>query len=303
MSAVCRWHHCLGLGQGPTPNNCRMDPASGRYQLAEAVNVDVVEGRLRCRPGFARLLDQGFHSLFSHGADLYGGREDGLCRIPVQGEARILRQGLTAGAGISFAAVDDTVYFANGFETGVIRDGAAGPWSAPAFPGPDRDGRFTPPPAGHLLAVHAGRLWIAREALVVFTAGAGLLDWVDSLAGFLPPARGRIRMLRAVADGLLIGDEDGVTLAAGNDPASMTFARVCPTPPIPGSDATLVPGRHPVVAGQDQKGLGAIWAGRDGVYQADGHGRVTRLVTANFQGAGGASAATTGSRYLLALHP
>lgn len=303
MTAVCRWHHCLGLGQGPTPNGCLMDPASGRYQLAEAVNVDVVQGRLRRRPGFARLLDQGFHSLFGHGSDLYGGREKTLCLIPAQGEARVLREGLTVGAGISFAAVDDTVYYANGFETGVIRNGAAGPWSAPVFPGPDRSGRFVPPPAGHLLAAQAGRLWIAREELVLFTAGAGLLDWVDSLAGFLPPARGRIRMLRAVAGGLLIGDEDGVTLASGHDPATMTFARVCSTPPIPGSDAPLVPGRHPVVAGRDHNSLGAVWAGRDGIYQADGNGRVVRLAAANFQGAAGATATTTGSRYLLALHP
>jgi hypothetical protein len=303
MSPVCRWNHCLGLGQSPAPNGCIMDPASGRYQLAEAVNVDVIEGRLRRRPGFSRLLDQGFHSLFSDGGNLYGGLADTLCLIPAQGDARVLRAGLTAGADLAFVAVGDTVYFANGFETGVIRDGTAGPWSAPAYPGPDRLGRYVPPPAGHRLAHQAGRIWIAREELVLFTEGAGLLDWLDSLAGFLPPACGRIRMLRAVAGGLLIGDEAGVTFAAGHDPATMTFVRVCSTAPIPGSDAPLVPGRHEAVAGCDLDGLSAIWAGRDGIYCGRGNGRVKRLATANFQGAGRASAATTTARYLLTLLP
>ena len=180
MGLSCRFSQCLGLGLSPTPNGLVCDPGSGRYELAEAVNVDVVQGRLCRRPGFVRLLEQGMHSLFSDGPNLYGGQADRLYQIPELGEPRVLRDGLTDGARLSFVAVGAAVYFTNGFETGVIRDGTACPWSAAAYPGPDRTNRFTPPPAGQLLAHFAGRIWIARDNLVHFTEGAGLFDWMDS---------------------------------------------------------------------------------------------------------------------------
>jgi hypothetical protein len=301
MSKPCRFHQCLGLGFAATPNGLVCDPDTGRYHLVEAVNLDVVQGRLRRRPGLTRLLALGAHSLFSDGPNLYAGCEDRLYRIPGQGEPRVLRDGLTAGARLAFVAAGDAVYFANGFQTGVIRDGTAFPWSAPAYPGPDRDGRYVPPPAGHLLAHFAGRIWIARNELVFFTEGAGLFDWVDSLAGFLPPTTGRVRLLHPVADGLFLGDDAGVLFAGGSDPKTMTFARVCPVPPVPGSDAALEPGRHDAVAGQALTGQSAIWAGQDGLYLGRPSGHVQRLVAAAFPSAARASAVATTTRYLLAL--
>ena len=175
------------------------------------------------------------------------------------------------------------------------------PWSAAAFPGPDPDGRHVPPPAGHLLGHFAGRIWIARDELVLFTEGAGLFDWVDALAGFLPPVSGRVRLLRPVADGLYLGDDAGLTFAQGTDPNTMTFARVCPVPPVPGSDVPLEPGRHDLVAGERLTGPSALWAGRDGLYLGRPGGRVERVVTAAFPPAAQAAAVATPTRYLLAL--
>lgn len=303
MNRKCRLHHCLGLGLSASSEGLVCDPESGRYELTEAVNVDVIAGRLRRRPGFVHLLETGMHSLFSDGPNLYGGQGDRLYRIPEQGDPSVLREGLTANARLSFVAVGGVVYFANGFETGVIRDGAALPWSETAYPGPDRTGRFVSPPAGHLLAHFAGRIWIARNNVIHFTEGAGLFDWVDALAGFLPPATGRVRMLRPVAGGLLIGDDAGVIFAAGCDPAAMHFSRVCPVAPIPGSDASLAPGWHGDVAGRALDGLAAIWAGRDGVYLGRGNGQAERLTSAVFPEVSRAAAVATAHRYLLVLEP
>jgi len=243
------------------------------------------------------------HSLFSAGNTLYGAMAGTLYQIPEQGDPKALRQGLTADARVSFTTAGDAVYFANGFEAGVIRDGLAQPWSAAAYPGPDRTGRFIPPPIGHLLAHFAGRIWIAQNNIVHFTEGAGLFDWVDSLAGFLPPATGRVRLLRPVAGGLYIGDDAGVTFAAGCDPKTMTFARACPIAPIPGSDVTLAPGWHGDVAGKPLNGLAAIWAGRDGIYLGYGNGQVGRLAPSVFPEASRAAAVATAHRYLLVLEP
>lgn len=300
MSREYRLTTCLGLGAPATPQGLVCDSASGRYELAEAVNVEVAGGRIVRRPGLIRLLEQGFTDLFSDGPNLYGVREGGLWRIPGQGQPGLLRGGLTPGARTSLVAVGDTVYFANGSQNGRIRDGAATPWKGDAYPGPDRSGRYVPPPAGHLLACFAGRIWMACGSLVRFTEGAGLFDWVDSLAGFLPPATGRLRMLRAVSGGLFIGDDAGVTFAAGTDPKTMTFARVCPVPPIPGSDVALAAGRHDAVAGRELGGDAALWAGCDGMYLGLASGRVTRLAAASIPAAS-ATAVASRRRYRLFL--
>ncbi|WP_428562099.1 MAG: hypothetical protein ACP59X_20515 [Solidesulfovibrio sp. DCME] len=302
MSAACRLHRCLGLGASASPLGLACDPAKGTYALAEAVNVDVRDGRILRRPGLRRLGEGGYTGLFSHDGRLYGARDGAILAIPAQGEPMVLRDGLTPGAPVAFLGVGETVYFANGFETGCLRDGAALPWGGGVWPGPDRAGRYVPPPAGHLLAWHAGRVWIADGAVVRFTEGAGLTDWVDSLAGYLPPATGKVRLLRAIAAGLLVGDATGVTLARGNDPQTMTFERVCPVPPLPGSDVSLPAGRREAVAGRELAGQAAVWAGADGVYLGLASGRVVRLAVANIP-AGQARAVATGNRYQLFVRP
>ena len=83
----------------------------------------------------------------------------------------------------------------------------------------------------------------------------------------------------------------------------MTFARVCPVAPLPGSDAPLEPGWHEAVAGQPLPGLSAIWAGRDGLYLGRGNGQVGRLTAAVFPEASRAAAVTTANRYRLILQP
>jgi hypothetical protein len=275
------------------------DPESGRYELAEAVNVDVVAGRLVRRPGVERLSGHGFSDLFSDGADLYGLCCDGLYHIPGQGEPALLRDGLTPGAPLACVAVAGAVYFANGCETGRIRQGAAEAWAGERYPGPDRIGRFGPPPAGHALAYHAGRIWIAADNCVHFTEGAGLYDWVDGLGGFLPPFVGRIRMLAPIGGGLLVGDAAGVVHVAGTDPKLMTFARVSPVVPLPGSLALLQAGRHAAVAGSGLEGDAAVWAASDGIHLGLPGGRVRRVAAAAIPAAGRLTAVATRGRYLL----
>ena len=299
MSCGLRLTQCLGLGAACGGEDLLCDGKTGRYELAEAVNVDVVGGRIRRRPGLVRIGETGFDTLFSDGPNLYGTAGDGLFRIPGQGSPRLLRSGLTVGASMAYVAVGGTVCFANGHECGRIRDGAAGPWRGERYPGPDRAGRYGPPPAGHLLAVHAGRVWIARDSLVHFTEGAGLFDWVDALGGFLPPFAGRVRLLLPVTGGLLVGDESGVAFAAGADPKTMTLARVCPDPPIPGSAVRLPAGVRDSVAGRELAGDAVLFAGRRGLYLGLPGGRVARLVRRAMPSVSWATATVTDGRYLL----
>ena len=71
-----------------------------------------------------------------------------------------------------------------------------------------------------------------------------------------------------------------VAFVAGTDPRTMTFARVCPAPPIPGSLARLPAGRHETVAGQALGGDAALWAASDGIWLGLPGGVVKRLAAA-----------------------
>jgi len=299
MSRDVRLTACLGLGAVSGPSGLVCDPETGRYELAEAVNVDVVDGRIVRRPGFERLSPYGFSQLYSDGAALYGVCCDGLYQIPGQGEPALLRGGLTPGATMAFVAAAGTVYFANGFETGRIRQGAVEAWAGQRYPGPDRIGRYGPPPAGHALACHAGRIWIAVDDCVHFTEGAGLFDWVDGLGGFLPPFVGRIRLLAPAAGGLFVGDDAGVVHVAGTDPKKMTFARVTNAAPIPGSLALLPAGRHARAAGRDLDGDAAVWAAPDGIHLGLPDGSARRIAAAAIPAGARAAAVATRGRYLL----
>ena len=290
---------CLGLGDSTRPTGLVCDPETGRFELAEAVNVDVTAGRIVRRPGYERLADCGFTQLYSDGAALYGMYRDGLYQIPGQGQPALLRGGLTPDAPMAFLAVAGTVYFANGYETGRIREGAAEAWAGERYPCPDRIGRYGPPPAGHALASHAGRIWIAVGNCVHFTEGAGLFDWVDGLGGFLPPFVGRIRLLAPTTGGLYVGDDAGVVHVAGTDPKKMTFARVSPSAPIPGSLALLPAGRHARAAGRDIDGDAAIWAATDGIHLGLPDGSVRRIASAAIPATTRAAAVATRGRYLL----
>ena len=297
----CRLTRCLGLGQAGSQHALVCEPDSGRYELAAAVNVEVAAGRIRRRPGYVVIGETGFSRLFSDGANLYGAQDGAIWRIPDQGEPRLVREGLTPGQDVAFLAVGDTVYFTNGCETGCLRDGASLAWGGGTYPGPDRSGRYVPPPPGEHLAHFAGRIWIASGNLVRFTEGAGLYDWVDSVAGFLPPVTGRVRFLRPVAQGLFIGDDAGVVFAAGSDPKkAMTFRRASTVAPLPGSDVTLAAGCHDAVAGHALAGDAALWAANDGVFLGEPDGKVTRLAAAAIPPAH-AAAVVTSRRYLLFL--
>ncbi|MHC1791439.1 hypothetical protein [Solidesulfovibrio sp.] len=299
MSRPLRLTTCLGLGASAALQGLVCDPETGRYELAEAVNVDVVAGRIVRRPGFERLGGYGFSQLYSDGAALYGVCCDGLYRIPGQGLPALVRGGLTPGATMAFVSVAGAVYFANGCETGRLRQGVAEAWAGERYPGPDRIGRYGPPPVGHALAWHAGRIWIAVGDCVHFTEGAGLFDWVDGLGGFLPPFVGRIRMLAPVGGGLFVGDDAGVVHVAGTDPKKMTFARVSPAAPLPGSLALLPAGRHVRVAGRELDGDAALWAATDGMHLGLPGGQVTRIAPAVIPAGARVAAVATRGRYLL----
>ncbi len=224
MSGILRLAVCRGIDATRPAFRLGIDPDSGAYHVPMAVNVDVgPSGEVSRRPGFFRVAAGDFHSLWSDGGHAaYAGCGDALVRIvpdardPAGVVVETVASGLTPGARVSFLGVAGRVYYANGFEKGVIADGRAWAWGGAAAM--FRPGDFVDPPAGHLLEYHAGRIFIASDETVYFTQGAGALHLVDPAGGFLPVRGGRVRLLAAVDDGLFVGTDQEVFFAAGRDP-------------------------------------------------------------------------------------
>ena len=107
----------------------RLSPAD----LQVAVNVDIDDSkRITRRTGRTSRLAGGMHSLWSDGAICLAVQGTTLCRINAEGASTysksVLRTGLTAGARMSFWSVAGVVYYANGFEKGVIQGGRHRSW-------------------------------------------------------------------------------------------------------------------------------------------------------------------------------
>lgn len=304
MRVAFRLDRCLGLNAAVAPHRLRCDAASGEYELAKAVNVDIdATGAVSRRTGFVRLAGGNVHSLWSDGAEAYAVMGGDLCRVGADGSAAVVRAGLTEGARMAYLRVDDRVFYANGLEKGILRSGNHEDWGGRPYPGPAFTVAYGDPPAGRLLEYYGGRIYMAVGETVYFTCAVGLFHWVDLAAGYLPPLDGDIRMLRAVDDGLYIGTQRGVVFAAGAGPEEFAYRLVCRAAPVEGTDALFPEGGRGKAAGKDFQGKALAWIGEDGVYLGQGSGAVTRLkALPPFAGSRGCALAGQ-SKYVALIEP
>lgn len=111
-----------------------MSPAD----LVAAVNVDITDSkRIRRRSGFGPAVVAGScHSLWSNGSSAFVVAGTDLLEVLPDFTTRTLRTGLTPLARMAFEQLGHRVFFSNGFESGVIEDGAARDWGFAAPPLP-----------------------------------------------------------------------------------------------------------------------------------------------------------------------
>lgn len=120
----------------------RNDIDPERFELGDLVsasNCDIDKsGRLARRAGYTEVLAGTTHSIF--GSDSLGlamcvqGTQ--LLRIFPDYTTGVLKSGLTAGQRMTYTRVNNRVYFSNGFETGVVENGAVRSWGLPVPPLP-----------------------------------------------------------------------------------------------------------------------------------------------------------------------
>jgi len=126
------------------------------------------------------------------------------------------------------------VYYLNGFEKGLVRDNASYTWVKPtAYYGVTTYRQFDDPPVGHLICYYNGRMFVAKDNMVWYSEpySFGAFDLARNYWIF--PSR--IKMLRAVNDGLFVSDSFSIYSMLFKQPAECEQKVVHDCPAIEGS--------------------------------------------------------------------
>lgn len=231
------------LFRGALGLNMRADPArlkqkDGFVELAEAVNVDITDSyRISRRPGrLSTAIASPSHSMFSAlGTTLFvSGTE--LYRLDPGPTATQVKTGLTDGARLRAALVNNQIFFLNGYERGIfdLPSQSVQDWIAGTYYGPRTNRTFESPPSGHNLELYNGRIFIALDNILWFTEPFGY-GWVDYSQNLIP-LDSRITMVRGVTGGLYVSTLQATYFFSGAGPEDFQKRRVATYPVIEGTD-------------------------------------------------------------------
>lgn len=206
-----------GLNTEVDPVRHKYDPEKGITELALAKNVDFdITGRLSNRKGWEYTSVTGdCHSLFSDG---------GVCLF-VKGNALNILSGdlsvtpvrnVTVGARMSYAQVDSKVYYANGRETGFVRDGVSVAWAKATivYHVKDTTKVLTGPPTGSLLEYFNGRMYIVQHS-VIWASEQYDVNSYDLGKSFVQ-MESPITMVKGVSNGLWVGTRSRIIFLRGS---------------------------------------------------------------------------------------
>jgi len=128
----------------------RNDVSPERFKPGDLVSADNCDldasGKLQRRSGYTQKLAGDCHSLWAEANICLYVSGTILKRLYPDYSSATLRGGLTANAPMSSCRVNDRVYYANGFETGIVQNGVSRSWG------------MTPPAYQPLASVISGEL-------------------------------------------------------------------------------------------------------------------------------------------------
>lgn len=291
-----------GLNTSAHPEGLLYDGRSGTCELALAVDVDILDNgrRVRCRPGRVLVDSRDWRDGYNApDGQAYAVVDGVICEVLEDLSVRPLAA-LQSPGPVAWAALGDIVFWSNGVESGLIQWGEAGEWGGRRFPVASEAARYVDPAAGQVLGAAFGRVWIGRDDVLHYTAGAWNFEKAGA-SGIMLPAR--ITMIRPVDDGLYVGTEAAVFFLAGANPAAgMPVRRVSIDPAIPGSDVLVRADDY----GRFDPVTGVIWTGPRGICLGLPDGIVINLTknrVALDAPASGAAAVALPLRYVAILHP
>lgn len=224
-----------GLNTRIDPARLRYDPESGVQELAVAYNIDIDDtGRISRRKGYTQRSAMAAHSLFAY---------KDLCFF-VSGSALYMLHSdysntalmtVTPDARMSYAPVNEQVFFANGFEKGIFEDGSISAWELPStFVGPDTTRTFVGPPTGSIIQYYRGRMYVVQANFVFYSEPYDFARF--DLARNFFAVEHDIILFRALTDGFWIGTKTGMEFVAGAEPKEFQRISISNVVPIQYSD-------------------------------------------------------------------
>lgn len=257
----------INIFRGSTGLNTMADPVriydrGGIKDLAVAGDIDVLDtGRISRRKGYTSRITGSFHSLFCDGGACCFALGVKLCLLNADYTYEEVAD-VTAGATISYAQINDRIYWCNGHEKGYITDGANNSWVVGSYVGPDTMRNFSSPPIGTMVEAYRNRLFVVQNN-VMWHSEPGAYGAFDLARGFNMWGT-NIRMMRAVTDGMYVSSGNKTYFLKGNSPKTWEQIKVADYPAIARSDYRFAGNLRN--GGIDEgEGLAVMWMSNEGV--------------------------------------
>lgn len=274
MNKVPLYHGATGLNDFLDKMRVPYNSESGILGLSEADDITFdISGAIRRRDGFSLLFSSKTHSIFPCG-------DYGLCVS--NGYLSVINPDLTitnkANVGNFkmayaryFDGQDDLVYFSNGVVTGVVRNKEHGAWTVPAYAGPASTRAavmelMSSIPAGQILGIHNGRMYVAQGNVLYPSEQYGF-SWFDPSKAKVFDSR--ITMMRFVLGGAYVSTNSEILFLPGSDIEDFGKFRVYSFRAIEGTDV-LIPGIDAAI--QSQGDIFFFAASGRGICSADSSG-------------------------------
>lgn len=236
-------------------------------QVAENVWIDNAMHLHSRTDGQTLRVSGSVHSMWSDGTTCLYVLGDTLYSMSKYFASTSLVSGLSYSLRMSYASLNDRIYYSNGRDIGYVKAGVAYRIAVPAM-----EFKLPLPPGKH---IGAYRTRLYSSAGKVLYISDSLSDCYDVRTGFRY-FKADIAMVRPVENGIYVAD-DQTWFMKGLAPEEMQRENVEDNSVIPYTDINIDD-----LAEGTKKGAWAMWTSTEGICIGDGDGNVTELTSHRF---------------------
>lgn len=249
-----------GINNKTDPVRLAYNPETGIQDLAAGVNVDIDRtGRISRRKGCKLVLQKSAHSLFPCRNYCLFVSSDALCVLEPDYSWAAIRN-ITIGARMSYVQVGNSIYYANGYEKGIVKDKLSYSWFAASYVGPTTTKVFSSPPIGHLLELFNGVMLVAEDDILWYSEPFAY-SWFDLTRNYIQFSD-RLTMVKVVQEGIFVSTENETRFYKGTNVKELQEVKLTNYPAIEGTAATVDIAE---IGDGSRSGLGVMWASTKGI--------------------------------------
>lgn len=234
MKSIPIFRGTTGLNTKLYPTRLSFNPETGIQDLSIAVNIDIDDsGMPERRKGHTLTsLTGDCHSLFCDKGECLFVKDDGLFIFHSDYSSTGIRN-VTKDVRMDYVQTSEGIYYLNGYERGRVLASISYAWDVGDYVGPETTKTFSNPPTGHLLELYNGRMFIAKDDVVWYSEpfAYGAFNLAKNYIQF----SSKIKMLKAVVDGLYVSDSKAIYFHKGGFPAEFQQIKVADYPAIEGT--------------------------------------------------------------------